>query len=152
MNRSTIDLCVGIFVVAGIAGLLFLALKVGNLTSFSTSEAYQVQAKFANIGGLKVRAPIKSAGVAVKELKREAGVHEQPDVDSADAVPDRYKLLAVQAWTAEKISTGTLAKLLHCSMTEAREIAYQCAEVDDDVDGVPERFSVNLTDSLLTAR
>src|SRR3954463_5802271 len=65
MNRSTIDLWVGIFVVAGIGALLFLALKVGNLASFSTSQAYQVQAKFANIGGLKVRAPIKSAGVVV---------------------------------------------------------------------------------------
>jgi Zn-dependent peptidase ImmA (M78 family)/DNA-binding XRE family transcriptional regulator len=94
---------------------------------------------------------IKSAGVAVKELKQEAGVHEQPDVDSAEAVPERYKLLAVQAWTAEKISTGSLAKLLRCSVTEAREIAYQCAEVADDVDGVSERFTVNLTDSLLTA-
>jgi phospholipid/cholesterol/gamma-HCH transport system substrate-binding protein len=65
MNRSTIDLWVGIFVVAGMAGLLFLALKVGNLASFSTNQIYQVQAKFANIGGLKVRAPVKSAGVVV---------------------------------------------------------------------------------------
>ena len=66
MNRSAIDLWVGVFVVAGIAGLLFLALKVGNLASFSTSsQTYQVQAKFANIGGLKVRAPVKSAGVVV---------------------------------------------------------------------------------------
>ena len=65
MNRSTIDLWVGVFVVAGFAGLLFLALKVGNLASFSTSQMYQVQARFANIGGLKVRAPIKSAGVVV---------------------------------------------------------------------------------------
>ena len=65
MNRSTIDLWVGVFVVAGIAGLLFLALKVGNLASFSTSQTYQVQAKFGNIGGLKVRAPVKSAGVVV---------------------------------------------------------------------------------------
>jgi len=65
MNRSTIDLWVGAFVVAGIAGLLFLALKVGNLASFSTSQIYQVQAKFGNIGGLKVRAPVKSAGVLV---------------------------------------------------------------------------------------
>lgn len=65
MNRSTIDLWVGIFVVLGIGALLFLALKVGNLASFSTSEAYSVQARFANIGGLKVRAPIKSAGVVV---------------------------------------------------------------------------------------
>jgi phospholipid/cholesterol/gamma-HCH transport system substrate-binding protein len=65
MNRSTIDLWVGAFVVAGIGGLLFLALKVGNLASFSTSQIYQVQAKFANIGGLKARAPVKSAGVVV---------------------------------------------------------------------------------------
>lgn len=65
MNRSTIDLWVGAFVVAGIGGLLFLALKVGNLASFNTNETYQVQARFANIGGLKVRAPIKSAGVVV---------------------------------------------------------------------------------------
>jgi len=65
MNRSTIDLWVGVFVVAGVAGLLFLALKVGNLASFSTSQTYQVQAKFANIGGLKVRGPVKSAGVVV---------------------------------------------------------------------------------------
>ncbi len=65
MNRSTIDLWVGVFVVLGVAGLLFLALKVGNLASFSTDQMYQVQARFANIGGLKVRAPIKSAGVVV---------------------------------------------------------------------------------------
>ena len=65
MNRSAIDLWVGFFVASGFAALLFLALKVGNLATFSTSETYQVQAKFANIGGLKVRAPIKSAGVVV---------------------------------------------------------------------------------------
>ncbi len=65
MNRSTIDLWVGVLVAMGLAALLFLALKVGNLASFSTSEVYQVQAKFANIGGLKVRAPVKSAGVVV---------------------------------------------------------------------------------------
>jgi phospholipid/cholesterol/gamma-HCH transport system substrate-binding protein len=64
MKRSTIDVWVGVFVAAGFAGLLFLALRVGNLT-FSTAQTYQVQAKFANIGGLKVRAPIKSAGVVV---------------------------------------------------------------------------------------
>jgi len=65
MNRATIDVWVGVFVAAGFAALLFLALKVGNLASFSTNPTYQVQAKFANIGGLKVRAPIKSAGVVV---------------------------------------------------------------------------------------
>ncbi|TAN56599.1 MAG: outer membrane lipid asymmetry maintenance protein MlaD [Betaproteobacteria bacterium] len=65
MNRATIDAWVGVFVAAGFAALLFLALKVGNLASFSGAQTYQVQAKFANIGGLKIRAPIKSAGVVV---------------------------------------------------------------------------------------
>jgi len=65
MNRSTIDLWVGVFVVMGFVALIFLALRVGNLASFSTGQTYQVQAKFGNIGGLKVRAPVKSAGVVV---------------------------------------------------------------------------------------
>ena len=65
MNRSMIDLWVGVFVALGFAALLFLALKVGNLASFSTNQTYQVNAKFANIGGLKVRGPVKSAGVVV---------------------------------------------------------------------------------------
>ena len=65
MNRSMVDLWVGIFVAAGFAALLFLALKVGNLATFSTNDTYQVHAKFANIGGLKVRGPVKSAGVVV---------------------------------------------------------------------------------------
>ena len=65
MNRSSIDLWVGVFVAIGLVALLFLAMKVGNLASFSTAQIYQIQAKFANIGGLKVRAPIKSAGVVV---------------------------------------------------------------------------------------
>jgi len=65
MNRSMIDLWVGLFVAAGFAGLLFLALKVGNLASFSTADTYQINAKFANIGGLKERGPVKSAGVVV---------------------------------------------------------------------------------------
>jgi phospholipid/cholesterol/gamma-HCH transport system substrate-binding protein len=65
MNRTTIDLWVGIFVVIAIGAVLFLALKVGNLASFSAGETYNVQARFVNIGSLKVRAPIKSAGVVV---------------------------------------------------------------------------------------
>jgi phospholipid/cholesterol/gamma-HCH transport system substrate-binding protein len=65
MNRTVLDLWVGIFVAIGIASLMFLALKVGNLSSAHLSETYTLQAKFDNIGGLKVRGPVKSAGVVV---------------------------------------------------------------------------------------
>lgn len=65
MERTTLDLWVGIFVVAGIAALVMLAMKVGNLGTYNVSEAYQVHAYFTNIGGLKVKASIKSSGVLV---------------------------------------------------------------------------------------
>jgi phospholipid/cholesterol/gamma-HCH transport system substrate-binding protein len=65
MNRAVIDLWVGLFVAIGLASLLFLALKVGNLGAADVGETYSVQARFDNIGGLKVRAPVKSAGVVV---------------------------------------------------------------------------------------
>lgn len=65
MERTTLDLWVGIFVVAGIAALVMLAMKVGNLGTYNMSETYQVHAYFANIGGLKPKASIKSAGVLV---------------------------------------------------------------------------------------
>ena len=65
MNRTVLDLWVGLFVIAGIAALLFLALKVGSMNTVSTADSYEVVARFENIGGLKPRAPVKSAGVVV---------------------------------------------------------------------------------------
>jgi len=60
-----LDLWVGFFVVLGFVALLFLALRVGNVSSANFSGTYQLTAKFDNIGGLKVRGPVKSAGVVV---------------------------------------------------------------------------------------
>jgi phospholipid/cholesterol/gamma-HCH transport system substrate-binding protein len=65
MGKRSIETLVGLFVVLGIAGLVFLALKAANLASFSGGDTYAVLAKFDNIGGLKVRAPVRSAGVTV---------------------------------------------------------------------------------------
>ncbi|MDP5237902.1 outer membrane lipid asymmetry maintenance protein MlaD [Uliginosibacterium sp. 31-16] len=68
MRRTTIDIWVGIFVVIGVLALLFLSLRVGNLGSSKLQSPYVLQARFDNIGGLKVRAPIKSAGVVVGRI------------------------------------------------------------------------------------
>lgn len=65
MSRTTLDLWVGIFVALGFAALVFLAMQVGNLTSLNSAQTYVVEAQFDNIGGLKVRAPVRSAGVLV---------------------------------------------------------------------------------------
>ncbi len=65
MQRSTLDLWVGLFVMAGIGALLVLAMKVGNMGGVGGGETYALSANFDNIGGLKPRAPVKSAGVVV---------------------------------------------------------------------------------------
>ena len=70
LNRSTLDLWVGIFVAVGIGAILFLALKVGNLMNFGSTDGYRLEARFDNIGGLKVRAPAKAAGVVVGRVER----------------------------------------------------------------------------------
>ncbi|MFO7541257.1 MAG: outer membrane lipid asymmetry maintenance protein MlaD [Thiobacillus sp.] len=65
MNRTVLDLWVGLFVIAGLAALLFLALKVGSMNSVKDSESYEIVARFDNIGSLRPRVPVKSAGVVV---------------------------------------------------------------------------------------
>jgi phospholipid/cholesterol/gamma-HCH transport system substrate-binding protein len=66
MPKKSIEILVGLFVVLGALALLFLALKAANLGSFSSGgDTYRLQARFDNIGGLKVRAPVRSAGVNV---------------------------------------------------------------------------------------
>lgn len=65
MNRTALDLWVGFFVALGIGALLFLALKVGSFSGIHADKTYTLQARFDNIGGLKVRGPVKSAGVVV---------------------------------------------------------------------------------------
>ena len=68
MTRRSLETAVGLFVVAGLAALLFVALKAANLTSFSNGDSYRLTARFDNIGGLKVRAPVRSAGVVVGRI------------------------------------------------------------------------------------
>jgi phospholipid/cholesterol/gamma-HCH transport system substrate-binding protein len=70
MSKKSIETLVGLFVLLGIAGILFLALKAANLGSFGENKGYTLSAKFDNIGGLKARAPVRSAGVTVGRVKR----------------------------------------------------------------------------------
>ena len=69
MERTTIDLWFGAFLLAGFAALLVLALKVGNFGGERATQTYRVEARFDNIGGLKERGPVRSAGVLVGRVK-----------------------------------------------------------------------------------
>ena len=66
MNRKSVDLLVGLFVLLGFGALVFLAVRAGNMSSsIALSDTYETRAKFDNIGGLKPRAAVRSAGVVV---------------------------------------------------------------------------------------
>jgi phospholipid/cholesterol/gamma-HCH transport system substrate-binding protein len=64
------DLWVGVFVAIGLGAILFLALRVGNLVTLRSEPGYRLEAQFENIGGLKMRAPVKAAGVVVGRVER----------------------------------------------------------------------------------
>ena len=90
MSRKLIDLWVGFFVVIGFAALLFLALRVGNLSSANFVETYPLTAKFDNIGGLKVRGPVKSAGVVVGRVTETGSDPEAYEAVVTMMIDSRY--------------------------------------------------------------
>ncbi len=67
MNRNfTVDVMVGLFVILGFCALAFLALRAGNMSgAVGLADVYEIRTKFDNIGGLKPRAAVRSAGVVV---------------------------------------------------------------------------------------
>ncbi len=69
MSKKGLEVLVGGFVLLGLAGLVFLSLKAANLASFGQRDGYELTARFDNIGGLKPRAPVRSAGVTVGRVK-----------------------------------------------------------------------------------
>jgi phospholipid/cholesterol/gamma-HCH transport system substrate-binding protein len=91
MQRTTLDLWVGIFVVVGLSALLFLALKVGNMSGFENGQTYTVKAGFENIGGLKPRAPVKSAGVVVGRVAEIGFDNQTYEAVVSLKLDDQYK-------------------------------------------------------------
>ncbi len=65
MTTRTMEILVGVFVAIGLGALFVLAMKVSNLGDFGTSDGYRIEARFENIGGLKVKAPVTVSGVRV---------------------------------------------------------------------------------------
>lgn len=107
MERTTLDLWVGIFIAAGIGAMLVLALKVGNF-SLNGSDTYQVYAYFDNIGGLKPRAPIKSAGVLVGRVSAIAFDPKQYKAKVTLKIDKRYQFSKDS--TASILTSGLLGE------------------------------------------
>lgn len=103
-----LDLWVGIFVVAGIAALVILAFKVGNMSSMGGGETYTITANFDNIGGLKPRAPIKSAGVVVGRVTAISFNNERFTAKVTMAVDKAYQF--PKDTTASILTSGLLGE------------------------------------------
>lgn len=103
--QSRRDAWVGLFVVIGAAALLFLALKAGNLLSLNFDDTYQVTAKFDNIGGLKARAAVKSAGVVIGRVE---SINFDDKTFQARVVLNLHKNVAFPKDSSAKILTSGL--------------------------------------------
>jgi len=92
---------------------------------------------------------VSESRVPVHKLREGAGVEQSRDDDSLEPYPQRYKLLAVQAFQQEKVSEGQLSKLLRCSRIEARDIVEDTSKTADDENGAQSVVPLSLTHSLL---
>lgn len=105
MKKSKNDVWVGLFVVLGAAALLFLALKSANLLQLNFENTYRVVARFDNIGGLKPRAAVKSAGVVVGRV---AGITFDDKTFQASVLLDMEARYAFPKDSSLKILTSGL--------------------------------------------
>ena len=80
-QQRNLEMLVGAFVAIGIVALFFLALQVSNLSAVSSDDGYNIEARFDNIGGIKVKAPITMAGVKIGRV-----THVSFDKETFEAV------------------------------------------------------------------
>ncbi len=114
MKYSLLDLWVGLFIVIGVAAIVFLSLRVANQTTLRSNDTYSVTAEFDNIGGLKVRAPVRSAGVTVGRV---ASIYL--DINSFKAVVE----LAIEEQFP--FSTDTSASILTSGLLGEQYVSLQ---------------------------
>lgn len=105
MKKSKNDVWVGLFVVLGALALLFLALKSANLLQLNFQSTYRVVARFDNIGGLKPRAAVKSAGVVVGRV---ASISFDDKTFQAKVVLNLHKATLFPKDSSAKILTAGL--------------------------------------------
>ncbi len=95
MKRSGVDLLVGLFVLLGFAALVFLAMRAGNMSSaLGLGPTYTTYARFDDIGGLKPRAAVRSAGVVVGRVEAIQFDDQRYQADVTLALDERYRFPA----------------------------------------------------------
>ncbi|MCK4586551.1 MAG: outer membrane lipid asymmetry maintenance protein MlaD [Gammaproteobacteria bacterium] len=109
MYSKTVQVWVGIFVMAGMASLLMLSMKVSNISAFTETDGYEVTANFANIGGLKVRSPVSMAGVVVGRVAKIGFDRESYEAVVTIKIQDQYDNIPEDA-SASIFTAGLLGE------------------------------------------
>lgn len=104
-----LETVVGLFVAAGVAALLVLAMKVSNLAVFTQGDAYRVTARFDNVGGLKVRAPVTMGGVTIGRVAKIAFDDRRYEAVVTLAIQPRYTRIPTDS-TASILTSGLLGE------------------------------------------
>lgn len=124
MVSKKVELLVGFFVALGLAALLMLSLKVADTGIGGGGESYQLFAKFDNIGGLKVRSPIKVGGVVVGRVSNIA-------LDEEDYTP----VVTLDIYTQyDKFSEATSVAILTAGLLGEQYLGIQPGFVDESID------------------
>jgi phospholipid/cholesterol/gamma-HCH transport system substrate-binding protein len=108
MERTKLDLLVGLFVAMGIGALFILALKVGNMGTFSGGETYKLIAHFENVGGLKPKAPVKASGVVVGRVSEISFDNENYNARVVIIMDKRFQF--TKDTTASILTSGLLGE------------------------------------------
>jgi len=124
MTSKKVELTVGLFVALGIAALLALALKVADSGISGNGETYELYAKFDNIGGLKVRSPIKVGGVVVGRVSEIA-------LDSEDYTP----VVTLEIYAEyDSFSEATSVSILTAGLLGEQYLGLEPGFIDESVD------------------
>ncbi len=124
MVSKKVELLVGFFVALGLAALLMLSLKVADTGIGGGGESYQLFAKFENIGGLKVRSPVKVGGVVVGRVS-------DISLDKEDYTP----IVTLEIYTQyNKFSEATSVAILTAGLLGEQYLGVQPGFIDESVD------------------
>jgi len=138
MNKSRqIELWVGIFMAAGFVALFFLAMQVSNLGNAYSGDTFRVMARFDNVGGLKVKAPVTIAGVEVGRVQE-----IRYDADDFRAVV----VLGIQDGYKDRIPEDTFAKILTAGLLGEQYIGL---DPGGSLDYLGEGSEIGITQSAL---
>jgi len=121
MRQKNLELMVGLFVALGLAAFLLLALKVSDLTRIGENEGYRITARFENIGGLKVRAPVTVGGVRIGR------------VISIDLDPQSYEAVATLSIDPQyhQLPTDSSASILTSGLLGEQYVGLEPGGMDD---------------------